>query len=211
MISRSQWCVIVPVSAATQAKSRLADLGDMRLALARAFTRDVLAAASSAATVDRVLLVSDGSLLSDTVDHHPKVTPVVTGNGDLNAAITAAESRARALGYQRIAVLVADIACVRGSDIEQVLGQARRLPRAYVVDHRGSGTTVLTTTGPALAPAFGTSSARRHRTSGAVALDVSVRLAFDVDEPADITLAVMYGVGSATSRALGAVSTPQRA
>lgn len=210
-MSRSQWCVIVPVSASAVAKSRLSDLGEVRTALARAFTQDVLSAATSAATVSRVLLVSDGSLLSDSADTPPAVTAVVTGNGDLNAAIAVAEHRARAMGYQRIAVLVADIACVRSSDIDEVLGQARTVPRAYVVDHRGRGTTVLTTTGPALAPAFGVSSAHRHRASGAVALEVSARVSFDIDEPADITLALMYGVGEASSRALRSVPDGQRA
>lgn len=199
MNRQSDWCVIIPVSDAATAKSRLQPLGELRMTLARSFARDVLAAVQASTTVSRVLLVGDGSLL-------PEVTTdlIDPGPATLNPAITAAESRARALGYDRIAVIVADIACVRSSDLDSLLTRARSIPRGFVADHRAAGTTVLTTTGPGLAPSFGSASAARHRASGAVPIEVSVRVRFDIDDPADVTIASAYGVGRATAAALAA-------
>ncbi|MCB0915978.1 MAG: 2-phospho-L-lactate guanylyltransferase [Actinobacteria bacterium] len=200
MIPRSDWCIIIPVNAAAVAKTRLRSLGPARTALARAFAQDVVAAASAAATVGQVIVVGDGSLLADA--DRGEAIAVDTGVAELNTAIAAAESQARAAGYDRIAAIVADIACVRPEDIDEVLTLARAAARAYVADHRGRGTTVLTTTGPGLAPSFGTESAARHRSSGAQPLEVSIRLRFDIDDPSDIAIAVAYGVGSHTTAAL---------
>jgi 2-phospho-L-lactate guanylyltransferase (CobY/MobA/RfbA family) len=57
-----------------------------------------------------------------------------------------------------------------------------------------------------LAPSFGSESATRHRASGALPLDVTIRLRFDIDDPADITLAVAYGVGAHTAEVLSRLS-----
>ncbi len=200
MIPRSDWCIIIPVSGADVAKSRLQPLGQARTTLARAFARDVVAATSSATSVGMVVIVGDGTLLSDA--DLGEAIAVEAGVADLNTAIAAGESHARAAGFQRIAAVVADVACVRASDIDDALTLARVAARSFVADHKGRGTTLLTTTGPGLAPSFGTGSAARHRSSGAQALEVSVRLRFDIDDPADITLAIAYGVGSHTTAAL---------
>lgn len=200
MIQSAQWCVIVPVNALPRAKTRLHTLGTMRPAFARSFAGDVLQALHASTGVAHILVVGDGSLLSGTV----AVEWVDSGDADLNTAIVAAESRARQLGFARIAVIVADVPCLRPNDVEVVLTGARTRTRAFVSDHRGEGTTVLTTTGPALAPAFGPGSAARHRASGAVELEADIRIRLDVDLPDDIALALTYGVGSATTAALAA-------
>jgi 2-phospho-L-lactate guanylyltransferase len=199
MNRQSDWCVIIPVSDAGRAKTRLRPLGELRGRLAQSLARDVVAAVRGTRAVSRVLIVGDGSLL-------PEVTTDVVdpGPAQLNPAIVAAESQARALGYDRIAVIVADIACARSADVDAMLTRARGLPRGFVADHLGVGTTVLTTTGPGLAPSFGTGSAARHQASGAVPLDVSVRVRFDIDDPSDVTVATAYGVGRATAAVLAA-------
>ncbi len=204
MIPRSDWCIIIPVNGVDVAKSRLQQLGEARAALARAFAQDVVAAASAARSVGRVVVVGDGSLLSEA-DRGPAVE-VFAGPAELNTAIAAAESSARKAGYERIAVVVADVACVRPADFDEVLTMARAMARSFVVDHRGRGTTLLTTTGPGLAPSFGSDSATRHRASGAQPLEVSIRLRFDIDDPADITMAVAYGVGVHTAAVLSRLS-----
>lgn len=204
MNRQTDWCIIVPVSATDAAKTRLRPLGEMRTALARSLAHDVLAAVAASPAVGRILLVGDGSLLPAAAAEHRRTELVNVPVAELNAAITAAESHARALGYQRVAVVVADIACVRSRDIDALLSRARSITRGYVHDHRGGGTTVLTTTGPALGPKFGPGSAARHRSSGAVSLEASARVRLDIDDPADVTVAAAYGLGPATLATLAA-------
>ncbi len=197
MIRQTQWCVVVPMSPATRAKSRLAALGALREQLARAFAVDVVTAAAGANSVGLVLLVGDGSVTvadAEVLD---------VGDADMNTAIAAGESEARRRGHERVAVVVADLPAARSDTIDELLRLARTQPRAFVADHTSGGTTVLTTTGPALNPSFGPNSAARHRTSGATAIEVSMRLRIDIDEPTDLPLAQVYGLGTATAAALG--------
>ncbi|MFI0433478.1 MAG: 2-phospho-L-lactate guanylyltransferase [Candidatus Nanopelagicales bacterium] len=197
MIRQTEWCVVIPLSPAGRAKSRLGSLGALRQRLALAFATDVAAAAASASSVGRVLLVGDGTIAVTDAEL------IDVGGADLNTAIAAGESEARKRGHDRVAVLVADLPAARSDAIDELLRQARTQPRAFVADHTNGGTTVLTTTGPALSPTFGPNSAARHRASGAVAIEVSMRLRIDVDVPEDLPLAQVYGLGPATSAALG--------
>lgn len=211
MVRSSQWCVIVPVSPAAVAKSRLRPLGAARQQLARTFALDVIAAARHSVAVTHLLVVGDGTLVGEADLEQDALLLVDTSVASLNESISAAESRARALGYSSIAVLVADIPCVRPADLDDLLTRAKAVPRGFVADHTGTGTTVLTTTGPALAPAFGADSAARHQGSGATRIEVSVRVSYDIDDPADIAMALVYGLGAATSSALGAIAAAQPA
>lgn len=199
MVQRSDWCAVVPLSPAEHAKSRLSPLGDMRAALASAFAADVMAALNSARTIARVIVVSDGSIPLPQESAHDHVD---SGAADLNDSIAAGESHARRAGFERIVVVMADLPCVRAGDIDDLLTRARSVPRGFVRDHRGSGTTVLTTTGPGLVPRFGRDSAVEHRNEGAVEFEVTLRMRFDVDDPEDVTIAMAYGLGPATTDAL---------
>ena len=200
MVQRSDWCVIVPLSSAAQAKSRLSSLGPWREPMALSLATDVISTLLAARGVSQVLVTSDGSLAVETGAVH-----VDSGTADLNGSIQAAESRARREGFECIAVVMADLPCVRPEDVEDFLTRARRVPRGFVRDHRGSGTTVLTTTGPGLLPRFGGGSAAGHRAEGAVEFEVSIRMRFDIDDPEDITVALAFGLGPATSATLGQI------
>jgi len=199
VVQHAEWCVIVPLSPADSAKSRLGALGQRRQALVEAFARDVLSAAVAGNQVDHVVVVGDGSVALNGAEAHEWLD---TGHADLNAAISAAESHARRRGYSKIAVMMADLPCLRAFDVDDLLRRARTIPRGYVADHQGTGTTALTTTGPALIPRFGRNSAAGHRYDGAVEIEVSVRVRFDVDEPGDLGVALAYGVGAATAAVL---------
>lgn len=203
MVGRSDWCAVVPLSPADRAKTRLSSLGELRSELAAAFAADVVEALSAARSVAQVLVVGDGSVTLPPGSH----IHVDAGTADLNGSITTAESHARRAGYQRIVVVMADLPCVRAEDIDDLLTRARSVPRGFVRDHRGGGTTILTTTGPGLLPRFGPASAAEHRAEGAVEFEVAVRMRFDVDDPEDVTLAMAYGLGSATSAALTSRAT----
>jgi len=199
MVGQSDWCAVVPLSPAAQAKTRLAPLGELRAALASALAADVVTALSGARSIARVLVVGDGSVL---LPEDPAHTLVDSGTADLNGSIATAESHARRAGFERIVVVMADLPCIRPDDVDELLARARSVPRGFVRDHRGTGTTVLTTTGPGLIPRFGRSSAAEHRADGAIEFEVAVRLRFDVDDPEDVTLAMAFGLGPATAAAL---------
>lgn len=200
MVQRSDWCAVVPLSPAAHAKTRLAPLGELRTSLASAFAADVIAALASARPVAQVVVVSDGSVALPGDRAHVHVD---SGAADLNGSIAAGESHARRSGFERIVVVMADLPCVRPEDVEDLLARARSVPRGFVRDHRGTGTTILTTTGPGLLPRFGRTSAADHRAEGAVEFEVALRMRFDVDDPEDVTLAMAYGLGRATTAALG--------
>lgn len=199
MVGRSDWCAVVPLSPAARAKTRLSALGELRAVLASAFAADVVDALTSARTVAQVVVVGDGSVTLPPGSAHIQVD---SGTADLNGSIATAESHARRAGFERIVVVMADLPCVRPEDIDELLTRARSVPRGFVRDHRGSGTTILTTTGPGLLPRFGQASATEHRSEGAVEFEVSLRMRFDVDDPEDVTLAMAYGLGPTTLAAL---------
>lgn len=199
-MERSRWSVIIPVSSAATAKSRLASLGPARQALAQAFAQDVVDVAAQVDSVGLVIVVGDGSLrLTGNVE---LVDP---GEVGLNAALVRAEGHARSRGYQHIAVLMADLPCITAADLATLLTSARSVPRGFVRDYRGIGTTVITTTGPALMPRFGSGSARSHQVHGAWELPAPPPLKFDVDDPGDIGMALLLGIGTATSTTLAAI------
>lgn len=199
MVQRSDWCAVVPLSAAKYAKSRLSPLGELRTALATAFAADVVDALTQAAAVARVVVVSDGSMALPAHIPHDHVD---SGTADLNGSIAVGESHARRAGFDRLVVVMADLPCIRPADVDDLLTRARAVPRGFVRDHRGTGTTILTTTGPALIARFGGASAAEHRGEGAVEFEVGLRMRFDVDDPEDVTLAMAYGLGPATTATL---------
>ena len=204
MVQRSDWCVIVPVRAVSTAKTRLHDLGPLRPSLAESFLFDVLDALAQTESVSTVMIAGptppDAAVARDWV----RVEWLDTGAAGLNEAIAAAESAARTRGHVRIAVVVSDLPCIRADDLDAVLLAACAHPRAFVSDHDGTGTTILMTTGSALAPEFGAASAARHRRSGAIDIDTTIRVRLDVDTPNDVALAMVYGVGRFTTRVLAA-------
>lgn len=200
MQQQPRWCVIIPLSSAGSAKSRLGALGPGREQLARAFAQDVVDAAAEVDSIGLVVVVGDGSIpVEGDVD---QLDP---GQIGLNASLVAAESHARGRGYRRIAVLMADLPCVTADGLRALLSSARSVPRGFVRDYRGAGTTVITTTGPALLPRFGRSSARLHRLHGASELAARPQIRFDVDDPSDIGLAMLLGLGSSTTTVLAAL------
>jgi 2-phospho-L-lactate guanylyltransferase len=200
------WTVLVPVKAMPGAKSRLArahrgDAGDpvpaaVHDALVTALRVDTLSAARGAAGVRRVVLVAD------------RVAPVPGGADEvivqsapgLNAALReAAAVAATRWPDDAIAALVGDLPALHPDELADALGAAAAVPRGFVADHTGTGTTLLTARpGAALSPAFGPGSAETHRAGGAVQLDAGRGLRQDVDTPADLRGALALGVGPAT-------------
>jgi 2-phospho-L-lactate guanylyltransferase len=203
------WTVVLPVQHAERGKSRLvAPDGVSRADLARAIALDSLEAVLSSAAVRRVVLVTSDPVVSTTAGSRPgapEVDVLADPEGGLTAAVQAGAERALALQPDApVAVLLADVPALRGSDLTAALTEAGSHARAVVPDLDGTGT-VLLTAAPhiSLRHAFGAGSAQRHGELGAVRLDLELpRLRRDVDTAAGLRAAQALGVGPATSAVL---------
>ncbi|MEU6423721.1 2-phospho-L-lactate guanylyltransferase [Streptomyces spiralis] len=201
------WQVVMPVKPFAVAKSRLGGwAGCRRAALARSFFLDTLSVALGTDGVARVIVVTEDpearadalSMGALAVDDRPR-----TG---LNTAALRGVACARSLDLGApVAVLAADLPALRRTELSHVLALARHYPRAFLADHTGHGTTVLTAgRAQALRPAFEGASRHNHRLSGAHEITSSscpsVRL--DVDTADDLRAAERLGVGQHTSRTI---------
>jgi 2-phospho-L-lactate guanylyltransferase len=158
------------------------------------------------------------ALLGDTLEAAAAVADLWVVTDDPRAAAVAVELGARvvggapaglnpalahgaaATGARHVAALHSDLPALRPSELAEALDRAVAVARAFVADAEGTGTTLLTTTTGALAPAFGPGSAAAHAASGAVALDGAwPGLRRDVDTPAHLTRARDLGVGPRTT------------
>lgn len=195
------WQIVLPIKAAAQAKSRLVPpAGVSRTDLARAMAQDTLAAVCATVPAGRVLVV--------TSDEEAAASARVLGarvlddpGAGLNAAVSTGLRRCAETG-QAVAVLLGDLPALRPQDLRTALEACARHTRAVVPDHDGTGTVLLTSTGPALRPAFGAGSAARHARDAQVEELSLPRLRQDVDDAADLARARLLGVGPATRAAV---------
>ncbi len=187
--------LLVPVKDGAATKTRL-EVGADRRELMRAFARDAVAAARESSLAD-VVVVGDPSLADLGVPVLPDA-----GAGDLNAALRSAAAGLPAGGP--VAVMLADLPCLRSSELDEGLAAAlRHGGRCFVADSAGTGTTLLVAASGDLDPRFGVDSARRHLESGAHALtDPLPTLRQDVDTAEDLERALLLGVGPATTALL---------
>jgi 2-phospho-L-lactate guanylyltransferase len=209
-----QWSIVVPAKRLAAAKTRLApltgaladDVGVGHAELVLALLADTVAAARDSPAVARILVVTDD----------PRATAVVTGLGartvpdepdsGLNAALA---HGARAASGGPVAALSSDLPALRADELTAALHAAAALPRAFVADAAGSGTTLLAVLEGDLAPRFGPGSAAAHAAGGAVPLAGDwPGLRQDVDTPADLHAACWLGVGPRTTGFLSAISWP---
>lgn len=194
--------LLLPVKAWARAKTRLRSDSAAAGGLPAAFALDVLAAASESPRVTHSYVVTAQT------DFQPPGAEVLPdeGGGDLNAALRAAATRVRGLWPgSGLAVLLADLPCLRPRDLTEALGRGDA-GRWFVADAPGTGTTLLAAApGIDLDPHFGEGSAARHRSSGAIEVTgdlASLRL--DVDTAEDLARAGELGVGRYTA----AIITP---
>jgi len=188
-------CVLVPVKALAQGKSRLSVClsAEGRHALSRAMLTDVVTNALSATGVDRVIVVSsDPALLAlarqlgaEAVDEgHPR---------GLNGAVAVGTEFCLQLGATAVLVLLADLPLVTASDVECIFRQTNGEPQIVVVPCKeGEGTNALLRVPPEVVPTrFGGPSLEAHRT---VAREYRVacqtieipHIAFDIDSSEDL-------------------------
>jgi len=188
-------CVLVPVKALAQGKSRLSVClsPEARHALSRAMVTDVVTSARRAARVDRVVVVSsDSSLLQlarqlgvEAVDEgYPR---------GLNGAVAVGTEFCLQLGATAVLVLLADLPLVTANDIELLFRQTNGEPQVIVVPCKeGEGTNALLRVPPEVVPTrFGGPSLEAHQN---VAREYRVacqtieipHIAFDIDSSEDL-------------------------
>lgn len=192
------WSIVIPVKGSV-GKSRL-DAGDARAALAVAFARDTITAARASASVDRIVVVTcDPAVTRDL----PGIDVVDDPARGLHAAIRAGVAT---LGpEQPTAVMLGDLPALTPDALDAALELAAHEQRSYVPDAIATGTTLLAAQRPdGLRPHFGPGSADLHRQAGHVELAVppDSGLRVDVDELADLHIAIDLGVGEHTEAVL---------
>jgi 2-phospho-L-lactate guanylyltransferase len=175
-----------PGACKTRLRSALGD--DAREALVRAMLRQVIAAASAAAGVDRLLLLAPpGRDLAGPIER------IGDEGMGLNAELARLLQIAAGAGAHRLVILPADLPVLRKADVETLTALSAACV-AIAPDRAGLGTNSLSLPLPAARDfrlCFGANSFARHRDE-AIRLDLpceiirSDTLAFDVDEPADL-------------------------
>jgi len=203
------WAAVVPVKRLAAAKTRLVEIpDDQRLALARAFALDTVAALDAAAGIGTVVVVTGDEQQTHDLGRFGKVVLLADEGGGMNAAVRQGASWVRRhRPAHPLAVFVADLPAATPDSVETFLGRAARYPRAVLADQEMVGTTALTAHSETpLSPAFGPDSLRRHLADGATLVDPSGldRLRRDVDVDVHLGEALRLGVGSATRRVVDA-------
>jgi len=188
-------CVLVPVKALAQGKSRLSVClsPEARHALSRAMLTDVLTSARDAAGVDRVVVVSsDPTLLQ--LAHQLGAETVNEGYPrGLNGAAAVGTEFCLQLGATAVLILLADLPLVTANDVELIFRQINGGPQLVIVPCKeGEGTNALLRVPPEVVPTrFGGPSLEAHRN---VAREYHIacqtieipHIAFDIDSSEDL-------------------------
>ena len=205
-----RFSLLVPVKNGRGAKTRLGGIdASGRAELMGAFARDAIAAACRTALVE-VHVVGDEAALHELArDLDVPVLPD-EGGGDLNEALRRAATRV-SRADRGVAVMLADLPCLRTEDLELALIDALgRGERCFVADAAGTGTTLLVApAGVDLRPCFGPGSAEAHAASGAIAITADVpSLRMDVDTAEDLEQARRFGLGARTAAVVASLPLP---
>ena len=196
-----RWSVVVPAKRLALAKTRLGPTGGRaeHEALVLALLGDTLEAAAAAASVGALWVVTDDPRAAGVAARLG--ARVVAGEpaGGLNAAL---RHGAAATGATCLAALNSDLPALRPAELDDALTRAAAVPRSFVADAEGTGTTLLAVTTGDLAPSFGPGSAAAHAASGALALDGDwPGLRRDVDTAEHLAAVRALGAGPRTRAA----------
>lgn len=194
---------VVPVKSLRAAKSRLGLPPRQRAQLALAFALDTIDALSACPRVSSVVVVASDPLLEARLDH-ARVRIVPDPGDGLGAAVRDGLTEAARRAGDILAVVPADLPCLRPDDVTAVLASAPETGGAFVPDRRSTGTTIVVYP-PGMTPAthYGLESAARHSRLGLHLVEnAPVRARHDVDTLDDLHAALDLGVGAATAAAV---------
>lgn len=203
-----EFVAVVPVKPLSRGKSRLSIEPGHRRALAEAFVRDTVAAASATRSVRSVVVVTDDARLARSLTREGCLVIPDGVAGDLNGSLVQAAAEARRHWPEaRPLALCSDLPALHPADLAEVLAAvSARAPEsaAFVPDVAGTGTTLYTAPYSVFAPRFGGPSRAAHLAAGALEIaDAAVGVRQDVDEVADLSRAFALGVGQHTAEAAG--------
>jgi 2-phospho-L-lactate guanylyltransferase len=200
--SGGRWSLLVPVKRLGHAKSRLVVAEGVRVELALAMAIDTVTAATGAACVTEVVVITDDVRAAAALGALGARVVGDTPDAGLNPALRHGATVART---SRIAAVSSDLPALRAADVEVALAAAEQHSLAVVADRSGVGTTLLAAAQVELfQPAFGHDSLAAHRAAGAVDISdaVPTRLRHDVDTIEALRDAIQLGVGEHTARIL---------
>ena len=221
---------IIPVKRFGHAKQRLLEALDRpgRAALVKAMLADVLAAASDARRLERLIVVTGEGRAERIALRHARrtKTPLEVMRDPDDAghpeAATLGIVRAKALGAECVALLPGDCPLLDATELDAALERMHAGRIAVVPDRHGTGTNALLMSPPdAIGPAFGEGSREQHaeraRSAGyELAIEELASLALDLDTPDDLdalagALADAPERAPATASELGRLQLPRRA
>ncbi len=197
---------VVALKAGEHIKSRLDFPTPLRRRLAWTMAVDTLTALSAA--VPTVLVISNQPALDSRLARAGLQVEVEAEptRGGMNAALTHGAEILQHAGYRTVLACVGDLPALRPESVRQVLRAARAVPRSFVSDASGVGTTMLIASeGATLEPRFQGRSAAAHQATGAVHLDTDrlggplADVRGDVDTEVDLDTAIGLGLGAATA------------
>jgi len=203
------WSLVVPLKVLAEAKSRLAVLSaDGRAELALAMAADTVAAATAAASVRTVLVITDDAVVGAEMERLGALVLADEPAAGLNEALTFGAGYAREQWPERgVAALAGDLPALRPGELTTALGAVAPGEQAFVRDADGTGTTLYAAApGTRFEPLFGVASASRHHAAGAeeLAVPLSAGLRRDVDTADDLQRAAEIGLGPRTTAVLAA-------
>jgi 2-phospho-L-lactate guanylyltransferase len=184
-----KWIAIVPVNYGRDCKTRLATRLDRahRTALVEVMARHVIAQLQSTASIEDIRVLSP-------------VRPPFAPSGwieDMGRGLNAELDAARAVfPHAPIAFVHADLPFLGADDVRALLDRARMSGATIAPDRREQGTNaVAIADGRQFMPAFGPDSFLRHKNLLPDAAIVRTEgLSFDLDEEADLDLAMARGL-----------------
>ena len=204
------WRLVMPVKGGLGAKSRLGAVLQRVPGLPEAIALDSVEGALACPAVASVHVVCSDVGRGERLAALGAV--VVPESGPGSGLLPALADGLAALGATGgggpVAVLLADVPCVRPDELAAALAEAApvlaRGRQATVLDAEGTGTVLLAARSAGeLHPRFGPGSALAHRRDGARAVGLGLtRLRRDVDTPAELEQALVLGVGPRTTALL---------
>lgn len=209
MTAAVQVVAVVPVKHLDLAKSRLALPPAQRHALALAFVVDTVSAVCRSPLVAGVLVVTSDPVVARAL-RPLGVRLAPDHGGGLGCAVAdgirAAQGGRRDVG---VAVVPADLPCLRPGDVSGVLADALTNGAGFVPDRSGRGTTVVVhPPGCSISNRYGPDSAAAHRALGLRRLEAGARARQDVDTLEDLRAAGTLGLGPRTAAAVEALGDP---
>jgi 2-phospho-L-lactate/phosphoenolpyruvate guanylyltransferase len=195
---------VVALKPSEYAKSRLDLPAPLRQHLAETMALDTLRAL--AAAVSRVVVVSGQPALASRLTRAgiPAAVLPEPAQPGMNAALAYGAERLRTDGFGSVLACVGDLPALRTASVSRVLQASAPVPRAFLADASGTGTTMLVANQAPLLPAFSGRSAARHRAGGALPLtnellgEPLADARRDVDTEIDLAAATGLGVGPFT-------------